>query len=157
MSKSYSTVKAQPSLAFSLAAVRNGHRMQARDIWYGDRLRHVYTYKYKLLLWLQMWWKDEDFNLSYVYWTVHHWFSWRIKDQLGRIVLASMCVGFSVWLGWSGIRVAGWSKTSCVSACNTDTTPTHIEQRTIDQCGNSTEYSQAPDDGYINVQNMLST
>jgi len=28
-----------------------------------------------------------------------------------------------VWLVWSGIRVAGWS-TSCVSACNTDTTPT---------------------------------
>jgi len=32
-----------------------------------------------------------------------------------------MCVGVSVWLGWSGIRVAGWS---CASACNTDTTPT---------------------------------
>ena len=28
------------------------------------------------------------------------------------------CVfGDSVWLGWSGIRVAGWS-TSCASACN---------------------------------------
>jgi hypothetical protein len=26
-----------------------------------------------------------------------------------------------------------------------------------DQCGNSTTQSQAPDDGYINVQNMLST
>jgi len=26
-----------------------------------------------------------------------------------RIVLGSMCVGVSVWLGWSGIRVAGWS------------------------------------------------
>jgi len=24
-------------------------------------------------------------------------------------VLVSMCVGVSVWLGWSGIRVAGWS------------------------------------------------
>jgi len=35
-----------------------------------------------------------------------------------------MCVGVSVWLGWSGIRVAGWS-TTCASACNTDTTPTH--------------------------------
>ena len=28
------------------------------------------------------------------------------------------CVGVSVWLGWSGIRVAGWT------ACNTDSTPT---------------------------------
>jgi len=26
-----------------------------------------------------------------------------------------------------------------------------------DQCGNSTAQSQAPDDGYINVRNMLST
>ena len=26
-----------------------------------------------------------------------------------------------------------------------------------DQCGNSTEESQAPDDGYINVRNMLRT
>jgi len=30
-------------------------------------------------------------------------------------------------------------------------TPTHIKPRTIDQCGNSTEQSQAPDDGYINL------
>jgi len=26
-----------------------------------------------------------------------------------------------------------------------------------DRCGNSTAQSQAPDDGYINVRNMLST
>jgi len=26
--------------------------------------------------------------------------------RVGRIVLGSMCVGVSVWLGWSGIRVA---------------------------------------------------
>ena len=30
-------------------------------------------------------------------------------------------------------------------------------QEQYDQRGNSKEYSQAPDDGYINVQNMLST
>jgi len=30
-------------------------------------------------------------------------------------------------------------------------------QEQYDQCGNSTEYSQAPDDGYINVRNTLST
>jgi len=33
------------------------------------------------------------------------------------IVLGSMCVGVSVWLGWSGIRVADFS-------LQTDTTPT---------------------------------
>jgi len=30
-------------------------------------------------------------------------------------------------------------------------------QEQYDQCGNSKEWSQAPDDGYINVRNMLST
>jgi len=57
-----------------------------------------------------------------------------------------MRVGVSVWLGWGGIRVA----------CYTDTnTPTHIETRTHDQCGDTIEKSQAPDDGYINIRNML--
>ena len=41
-------------------------------------------------------------------------------------VLVSMCVGVSVWLGWVGIR------------------------------GKTIEKSQAPDDGCINVRNMLS-
>jgi len=50
-------------------------------------------------------------------------------------VLVSMCVGVSVWLGWCGI---------CVML------------RTHDQCGDKIEKSQAPDDGCINVRNMLS-
>jgi len=48
-------------------------------------------------------------------------------------------------------------------ACHTDTTPishtetpTHIETRTHDHCGVTIEKSQAPDDGCINVRNMLS-
>jgi len=47
-------------------------------------------------------------------------------------------------------------------ACHTDTTPTsrtetptHIETRTQNQCGDKIEKSQAPDDGCINVRNML--
>jgi len=66
-----------------------------------------------------------------------------------------MCVGVSVWLVWGGIFVA--------SACHTDTTPTshietpsHIETRTHNQCGDTIEMLQAPDDGCINVRNMLS-
>jgi hypothetical protein len=47
-----------------------------------------------------------------------------------------MCVGVSVWLGWGGIHVAGF--------------------RTRDQCGDTIEKTQAPDDGCINVLNMLS-
>jgi len=35
-------------------------------------------------------------------------------------------------------------------------TPAHIETRTHDQCGDTIEKSQAPNDGCINVRNMLS-
>jgi len=67
-----------------------------------------------------------------------------------------MCFGVSVWLVWVVSVLQA-------SACNTDTTPTshtetpkHIETRTHNQCGDTIEKSQAPDDGYINVRNMLS-
>jgi len=60
-------------------------------------------------------------------------------------VLGSMCVGVSVWFGWSGISVAGFSLQHTSN------------QEQYDQCGNSTEKSQAPDVGYINVRNMLNT
>ena len=51
------------------------------------------------------------------------------------------------------------------SAFNTDTTQTQPHQISTtqmnreqnDRCGNSTAQSQVPDDGYINVRNMLST
>jgi len=32
-----------------------------------------------------------------------------LNYYIGRIFLGSMCVGDSVWLGWSGVRVAGFS------------------------------------------------
>jgi len=32
--------------------------------------------------------------------------------------------------------------------------PSHIDTRTHDQCGDTIEKSQAPDDGCINVRNM---
>jgi len=35
-------------------------------------------------------------------------------------------------------------------------TPTHIKTRTHNQCHDTIEKSQAPDDGCINVRNMLS-
>jgi len=53
----------------------------------------------------------------------------------------------------------------CVQAeaCHTDTTPTshtetptNIVTRTHDRCGDTIGKSQAPDDGCINVRNMLS-
>jgi len=36
-----------------------------------------------------------------------------LNYHIGRIVLGSMYVGVSVWLGWSGIRVAGLSLGAC--------------------------------------------
>jgi len=50
-----------------------------------------------------------------------------LNYHIGRIVLVSMCVGVSVWMGWSGIRVA----TRIPLQPNHTETPTHIEPRTI--------------------------
>ena len=62
-------------------------------------------------------------------------------------VLVSMCVGVSVWLQPATRIPPQPSHTE---------TPTHIKTRTHDQCGDTIEKSQASDDGYINVRNMLS-
>ena len=79
-----------------------------------------------------------------------------IVSQHWLCVLVSMCIGISIWL--VGV-VSVWQ----ASACYTDTTPTshtgtptHIETRTHNQCGDTIEKSQAADDGCINVRNMLS-
>jgi len=81
-----------------------------------------------------------------------------LNYHIGRIVLGSMCVGDSVWLGWRGIRVAGFRLQH--GHHSNPTTPNlrhRSKQEQYDQCGNSIEYSQAPDDGYINVRNILNT
>ena len=64
-------------------------------------------------------------------------------------VLVSMCVGVSVWL--VGV-VSVWQAEAPTSHTET---PTYIETRTHNQCGDTIEKSQAPDDGCINVRNML--
>jgi len=68
-----------------------------------------------------------------------------------------MCVGVSVWL----VGVLSVWKAEAFHTDSTPTnhieTPTHIETRTHNQCGDTIEKSRAPDDGCINVQNMLST
>jgi len=55
-----------------------------------------------------------------------------------------------------------WQAEAEAEACNTDTTPTshtetptHIETRTHNKCGDTIEKSQAPDGGCIYVRNML--
>jgi len=64
-----------------------------------------------------------------------------------------LCVGDLVWLGLSGVRLQH-GHPSNPAAPNLQHT-TNREQN--DGCGNSTAQSQAPDDVYINVRNMLST
>ena len=54
------------------------------------------------------------------------------------------CVLVSVWLGW------------LQPATRIKPQPSHTETRTQDQCGDAIQKSQAPDDGCINVRNMLS-
>jgi len=70
-------------------------------------------------------------------------------------VLVSMCVGVSVWL----VRVVSVWQASTYHTDTTPTshteTPTHIETRTHDQCVDTIEKSPAPDDGCINVRNIL--
>ena len=65
------------------------------------------------------------------------------------LVLILMCVGVSVC---SRLKPA----TQIPPQPSHTETPTHIETRTCGQCGDTKEKSQAPDDGCINVQNMLS-
>ena len=58
----------------------------------------------------------------------------QLNYHIGSIVLGSMCIGFSVWSGWSGIRVAGCRlkpATQIPLQPNHTETPTHIEPRTI--------------------------
>jgi len=61
-----------------------------------------------------------------------------------------MCVGVSVGLVWV---VSVWQDTTQTSHTETST---HIETRKHNQCGDTIEKSQAPDDGCINVRNMSS-
>ena len=81
-----------------------------------------------------------------------------LNYHICRFVLGSLCVGDLVRLGLSSVRVAGFSLQqghySNPGAPNLQHT-TNREQN--DRCGNSTTQSQAPDDGYINIRNMLST
>ena len=88
-------------------------------------------------------------------------FDFFILSLFRLCVLVSMCVGVSLWMVGA---VSVWQ----AEACHTDTAPTqphrnsntpklqHIETRTHNECGDTIEKSQAPDDGCINARNMSS-
>ena len=75
-----------------------------------------------------------------------------LNYHIGRFVLGSLCVGASVRMGLSSVRVAGCS---LQHGHHSNQQTTNREQN--DRWGNSTAQSQAPDDGYINIRNMLNT
>jgi len=57
-----------------------------------------------------------------------------LNYHIGRYVLGPLCVGDLVWLGWSGVRVAGFRlqpATRIPLQPNHTETPTHIKPRTI--------------------------
>jgi len=60
-----------------------------------------------------------------------------LNYHIGRIVLGLMCVGVSVWSGWSGIRVAGFSLQHGYHSNLTTPKLQHTSnQEQYDQCGN---------------------
>ena len=85
---------------------------------------------------------------------------WWITTSL--VLFSVRCVlEFLLRLIFGGVRFAGWST---ASTCKTNTTKYQPQQKLQhttnweqdDRCGNSSTQSQAPEDGYINVRNMLS-
>jgi hypothetical protein len=81
-----------------------------------------------------------------------------LNYHIGHFVLSSLCVGDLVLPILVGVRFQGFSlqnehhlKPAALKLQHT----TNSEQG--NQCGNSSTQSQACDDGYINVRNMLST
>ena len=98
---------------------------------------------------------------SYVYWTVHHLDSWIKRDQLD-----DTCFIISLF---NAQHVSDPSSGACnlfvEFSLHTDTTPpqpnhnvtpTYIEREQYNPWNNSTNKSQGPEDGCINVRNLLS-
>jgi len=73
----------------------------------------------------------------------------------GLYCSGSKCIGVTLWFDWVlWYPDAGWSTTT--PQPNHNVTPTHIEPEQYNPWNNSTNKSQAPEDGCINIRNMLS-
>jgi len=85
--------------------------------------------------------------------------------ELFRVLYCSgsMCVGVTLWFGCGGVVSVSRLK-QCFSLLtdttppqpNHNVTPTHIEPEQYKTRNNSTNKSQAHEDGCINIRNMLS-
>ena len=83
---------------------------------------------------------------------------------MGCIVLVRcVLVGVTVWFGWGGVvsvcRLKFFSLHTDTTPpqSNHNVTPKHIEPEQYNPWNNSTNKSQAPEDGCINTRNMLTT
>jgi len=73
----------------------------------------------------------------------------------------SLCVGVTLWYGWGGVE----SLCRCETLHTNTTppqpyhnvTPTHNESEQYNPCNNASNRSQAPEDGCINMRNILSS
>ena len=85
----------------------------------------------------------------------------------GLYCSGSMRVGVTVWFGWGGVvsvcrlKPEGWSLHTDTTPRmppqpNHSATPTHIEPEQYNPWNNWTNKSQVPEDGCINIRNMLS-
>ena len=81
-----------------------------------------------------------------------------MNHHIGLLFSVRCVLELLLRLVFGGVRVAGFSlqnENHQISAATK--APTHNELRTRDRCGNSSTQPQVPEDGYINVRNMLST
>ena len=67
-----------------------------------------------------------------------------------------MCVGVTLWFGCGGVVCLSLHTDTTPPQPNQNVTPTHIEPDQYNPWNNSTNKSQAPEDGCINIRNMLS-
>jgi len=136
----------------------------------------VITWRWPLLV--------ETFIYFYVYWTVHYFDSWIKRHQLDvtcfiislfnaqhvsdvntsilrslRLICWVISLVVLLWFDvcWCYFVVWLWWHTDTTPPQpNHNVTPTHIEPEQYNPWNNSTNKSQAPEDGCINIRNMLS-
>ena len=127
----------------------------------------------------ESWTTPKEDQKSYVYWTVHHLDSWIKRDQLDVtcFIISLFNAQHVSDVNTSILRslrlicwVISWVVLLWFDVCwcfslHTDTTPpqpnhnvtpTHNEPKQYNPWNDSTNKSQSPEDGCINIRNMLS-
>jgi len=80
-----------------------------------------------------------------------------VYTYLVRCVLVLRCgMAVVVWYPYAGWSTTGLHTDTAPPQPNHNVTPTHIEPEQYNPLNNSTNKSQAPEDGFINIGNMLS-